>query len=184
MRLSTLVLVAAGAAVVLIIYRRGKTMARLSAHFDSDEFRSRGRPLAPGTEGLYAALAGGPLEYARSVAADVAGEPVYAEVLSGQRLDDHNADVDGKGGSYHLPPADRKGPSRLVQGVAADLRFYRVRDRSPLTGAQHAQVAAAVLSAMRTRQITPGGVHAYHTDPGAAKAPFVHIDNRGTIATW
>lgn len=184
MRLSTLVLVAAGAAVLVIIYRRGKTMARLSTNFLDSEFASRGRPLLLSTVDAYRALAAGPLEYARAAAAQVAGEPVRAVVSSGQRLLDHNNEVDGKGGSYHLPPELRAGPSRRNPGVAADVYFARIESGARLSGPEHAEVARLVVRGMESGAITKGGVHAYHTQPGATKLPFVHIDSRGYVASW
>ena len=159
-------------------------MARFSANFLESEFSSRGRPLLPSTVDAYRALAAGPLEYARASAAQVAGEPVRAVVLSGQRLLDHNNEVDGTGGSYHLPPELRAGPSRRNPGVAADVYFERIESGARLSGPEHAEVARLVVRGMESGAITKGGVHAYHTQPGATKLPFVHIDSRGYVASW
>jgi hypothetical protein len=159
-------------------------MARLSTNFLDSEFSSRGRPLVPSTVDAYRALAAGPLEYARAAAAEVSGVPVRAIVSSGQRLLDHNNEVDGKGGSFHLPPDLRQGPSRRNPGVAADVYFERIDTGARLSGPQHAEVARRVRAGMEAGSIVKGGVHAYHTEPGATRLPFVHIDSRGYLASW
>lgn len=182
-----------GGAAYLALRRRvalgtgGLSMGDLSAHFSAREFFSRSRPLAAGTDALYAELARATLEPAREIAAAVAGAPISARVLSGQRLPDHNSQVGGAVNSYHLPPADRPDAARRGSAVAADLQFVLLSNGQPLTGAQHREIASRVRAAMSARSIPAGGATAYHTSwaPGLnGKAPFVHLDNRGTITDW
>jgi len=165
----------------------GGIMGDFSPHFSEREFLSRGRPLAGDTAAGYRRLAADTLEPARSIAAGVAGEDVFALVVSGQRFSDQNAEG-GKANSFHLPPAERPDPRfRQNPGVAADVQFRRSSTRAPLTGEEHAQIAERVRASMRAGTIPPGGVAAYHRSwvPGApGKTPFVHLDNRGSITTW
>lgn len=183
---------AAGAAA-WIYYRRkqglsiipGGIVGDFSQHFNESEFRSRGRPLAPGTVDAYRALAAKTLEPARTIANTVAGDGVSAIVVSGQRFKDQNAEG-GKPNSFHLPPSERPDP-RYAQnpGVAADVQFRRAG--VPLTGAQHAQIAERVRASMRAGVIPAGGVSAYHVEwtPGApGKTPFIHFDSRGAVVSW
>jgi hypothetical protein len=183
MRVFVLSAIGVAAAVVAYRYRDRIRGAIMGGHFSLSEFRSRGRDLAAGTAELYQALADRTLEPARAIAAEVAGGPVVAIVISGQRLPDHNAAVGGAVNSYHLPPQARPDPARRTPAVAADLRFKR-KNGEALSGAEHAAVAARVIAAMQAGTVPQGGVQAYHTAPGGSKTPFVHFDNRGKIATW
>jgi len=182
MRLFVLSGIAVAAGLIAYRYRDRIRGAIMGGHFKLSEFESRGRPLAEGTAPLYEALAARTLEPARTIAAEVAGGPVVAIVISGQRLPDHNAAVGGAVNSYHLPPKARPDPARQTPAVAADIRFKR-QGREHLSGPEHAEVAARVIAAMQRGEVPAGGVQAYHT-AGGPKAPFVHFDNRGRIATW
>lgn len=168
----------------MIAYRyRDRIRGAIMGHFRLEEFESRGRPLAEGTAALYEDLAARTLERARTIAGEVAGGPVVAVVISGQRLPDHNAQVGGAVNSYHLPPSLRPDPARRTPAVAADLRFKR-QGGAYLTGPEHGEVAARMIAAMQRGEVPAGGVQAYHTAAGSSRTPFVHFDNRGKITTW
>jgi hypothetical protein len=159
-------------------------MGDFSPHYSEHEFRSRGRPLAPGTVGAYRNLSVGTLEPAHEIAERIAGQRIIGKVISGQRLPDHNTAVGGAPKSYHLPPEDAGRSGRFE--VAADVR-YKTMGGTTLSGATHARIAEAVRAGMKAGRIPKGGASSYHEEwnPGApGKEPFVHLDNRGYLAAW
>ncbi len=133
----------------------------LSPHFEAAEFhRGHGWAVLNQSRARYVRLAVETLEPLR----EASGGPL--RVISGERSRAKGNYGSSVSSSRHLPPSERKTPPRFAD-AAADLVSPKLAPRA---------LAEMALRLMAQGAIPPGGVGVYPT--------FVHVDNRGSIATW
>lgn len=140
------------------------TDAKLSPHFSDVEFvdwRNGHKWLTPTSRGRYEELATRTLEPIRAAL----GSSI--KIVSGERKESKTA-----ANSRHMPPELRpnvkeRGKPNGSPDAAADIK---TASKAPL------EVALTVIRLMGSRAIPVGGIGIYPT--------FVHVDNRGRLASW